>query len=116
MSTGEVILAIVAMIWGVSCLVGIVGVFFIEWVLMPWHRRRTGRELIKPTPPLPGVAALTLGHCLVSPWFQKRTGHVVTIDLAPRWWRWIVLATTWAEFSFVVSFVVAVLLKPDILF
>jgi hypothetical protein len=115
-STGEVIFAIVALIWGVSCLVGIVGVFFIEWVLMPWHRRRTGSELIEPIPPGVGAAALTLGHCLVSPWFQRRTGHVIMIDLAPRWWRWIVLATTWAEFGFVVSFVVAVLLKPDIFF
>jgi hypothetical protein len=98
-----VIIAIVALIWGVSCLVGLVGMYFIEWVLMPWHRRRTGRELIKPTPPLPGVAALTLGHCLVSPWFQKRTGHVITIDLAPRWWRYIAIVTIWATWIFIPS-------------
>lgn len=116
MSIGDVIFAIVALVCVLSCLVMIAGAFFIEWVLMPWHRRRTGRELIKPTPPLPGVAALTLGHCLVSPWFQKRTGHVITIDLAPRWWRYIAIVTIWAGWCFGVSFVVAVLLKPDIFF
>jgi hypothetical protein len=111
-----VIFAVVALIWGVSCLVGIVGMYFIEWVLMPWHRRRTGRELIEPTLPLPGQSALALGLCMTWPRFHRATGHVITIDLAPRWWRWIVLVTTWAGWGFVVSFVVAVLLKPDILF
>jgi hypothetical protein len=109
-STGDVIIAIVALIWGVSGLVLFFCVPFIELILMPWHRRRTGRELIEPTLPLPGQSALALGLCMTWPRFHRATGHVITIDQAPRWWRWIVLVTTWAGWAFLPTLIVLLFL------
>ena len=84
----------------------------IELVLMPIHRRRTGQELIEPLPPLPGQAAGLTGLFLIWP-KTNRSGYVITIDKAPRFWRWIVISTTWAGLIFGSGFIIGLIVMPE---
>ncbi|MCG8598330.1 MAG: hypothetical protein MI785_28700 [Kiloniellales bacterium] len=93
-------------------LIFIVGTFMIELVLMPIHRRRTGQELIEPLPPLPGQAAGLTGLFLIWP-KTNRSGYVITIDKAPRFWRWIVISTTWAGLIFGVCLIIGLIVMPE---
>lgn len=94
-------------------LIMIAGMFSIELILVPLHRRRTGLELISPVPPLPGQTAGMVGLCLIWPWFHKRTGNVITIDKAARIWRWIAITTIWAGCVFLISMPLGYFFLPE---
>ena len=112
MSASDLIFATVAFGFALGGLIFIVGTFMIELVLMPIHRRRTGQELIEPLPPLPGQAAGLTGLFLIWP-KTNRSGYVITIDKAPRFWRWIVISTTWAGLIFGSGFIIGLIVMPE---
>ena len=112
MSVSDLIVALAAFGFAVGGLIFIVGTFMIELVLMPIHRRRTGQELIEPLPPLPGQAAGLTGLFLIWP-KTNRSGYVITIDKAPRFWRWIVISTTWAGLIFGVCLIIGLIVMPE---
>ena len=111
-SASDLIAALVAFAFMGCGLIFIVGTFMIELVLMPIHRRRTGQELIEPLPPLPGQAAGLTGLFLIWP-KTNRSGYVITIDKAPRFWRWIVISTTWAGLIFGSGFIIGLIVMPE---
>ena len=111
-SASDLIAALVAFAFMGCGLIFIIGTFMIELVLMPIHRRRTGQELIEPLPPLPGQAAGLTGLFLIWP-KTNRSGYVITIDKAPRFWRWIVISTTWAGLIFGSGFIIGLIIMPE---
>lgn len=111
-SASDLIAALVAFAFMGCGLIFIIGTFMIELVLMPIHRRQTGQELIEPLPPLPGQAAGLTGLFLIWP-KTNRSGYVITIDKAPRFWRWIVISTTWAGLIFGVCLIIGLIVMPE---
>ena len=112
MSVSDLIAAAVMIAFFASGLLMILGIILIEWIYMPIHRRRTGQELIEPVQPLPGQSALIAGTCFIWP-KTNRSGYVITIDKAPRFWRWIVISTTWAGLIFGSGFIIGLIVMPE---
>jgi hypothetical protein len=91
------------------------GIFLVDLVLLRRHRRRTGRELVEPVAPYPGMAAQIAGLDALAPRLSRRIflGYKTTIDLAPRGWRRLTVISTIALWVGLLAMLLAWLIMPE---
>jgi hypothetical protein len=104
---------IAALIFVACALVHIACAVLVDWVLAPRHRRRTGRELVEPVPPFPGLGGLIAGMSLLAPGMSRRQRYNVTIQLASPAWRVVTMVSAVSVWIGLIALVLAVILRPD---